>query len=299
MIYSSEFRLDHDRKEIFPFYSEDFPYVCMCVTINYFVGRGWHWHPAFEIDYVLEGDIVFQTPEGKIHLSKGDAIFINSNVIHDAHSANKDQNCKIYAILFGSSFLSGMYGSIFEKKYMFPLMQCRELSIYKIQPNTPHNISMLETLLKAVAITDKEEFGYEFEVRSALSKLWCMLLDETAKIRTSHQRKNNMDFERLKDMIQYIHVHYMEKITIKDIANAANISDRECSRCFRRCLNTPPAVYLNNYRITMSAKLLLQSNDSILNICMACGFSSSSYFGKLFRKTMGCTPRKYRENSQN
>ena len=191
-----------------------------------------------------------------------------------------------------------MYGSIFEKKYIFPILQCRELSFYKIQPNTPHRISILETLLKAVAITDQEEFGYEFEVRSALSKLWCMLLDETVKIRTSHQRKNNMDFERLKDMIQYIHEHYMEKITIRDIASAANISDRECSRCFRRCLNTSPVVYLNNYRITMSAKLLLQSNDSILNICMSCGFSSSSYFGKLFQKTMGCTPRKYRGISE-
>lgn len=297
MIYSSEFRLDRNKKEIFPSYSEDFPYVCMTATLNYFVGRGWHWHPAFEIDYVLEGTLDLQAPDGKIVLSRGDAVFINSNVMHDAHSASRESDCRIYAILFGGQFLSGMYGSIYEKKYIAPIASCRGLTAFRIQPDIPQNIHMIETFLQAVELTDREEFGYEFEVRAAIGRLWCMLLDVTAGLRASRPARSSMDSERLKTMLQYIHDHYMEKLSISHIARAANISDRECSRCFQRCLDISPASYLNNYRISMAAKLLLHTDDSILNICSACGFSSGSYFGKLFRQTMGCTPREYRSRA--
>ncbi len=294
MICSSEFQLDRNKREIFPSYSEDFPYVCMAASLNYFIGRGWHWHPAFEIDYVLDGSLDLRTPDGRITLSKGDAVFINSNVMHDAHSASRDKNCEIYAILFGDHFLSGMYGSIYEKKYIFPVSNCRELSAFRIRPDCPENIHMIETFLKTVEITEKEGFGYEFEVRSAVSRLWCLLFEATAQLREHRDTRGNADSERLKDMLQYIHEHYMDKIAIRHIAGAANISDRECCRCFRRCLNTSPVSYLNDYRVTMAAKLLLHTADSIQNICSACGFSSSSYFGRQFRHTMGCTPREYR-----
>lgn len=297
MIYSSEFRLDRNKKEIFPSYSDDFPYVCMKASLNYFIGRGWHWHPAFEIDYVLDGSLNLQTPDGRITLTKGDAIFINSNVTHDAHAADKDKNCEIYAILFGAPFLSGMYGSIYERKYIFPILNCRELSAFKIQPDSPQSIHIIESFLKAVELTDREPFGYEFEVRSEISRLWCLLLEATARVRGSQNAKTSADSERLKDMLQYIHDHYMDKIAIRHIADAAHISDRECSRCFQRCLNTSPVSYLNDYRITMAAKLLLHTDDSILSVCSACGFSSNSYFGKLFRHTMGCTPREYRASA--
>lgn len=299
MIYSSDFRLDRDGKEIFPSYSEEFPYECLSATLNYFIGRGWHWHPAFEIDYVLDGALDLQTPDGMIHLIKGDAIFINSNVMHDARSADRERNCHIYAILFGAQFLGGMYGSLYEQKYIFPIMNCRDLSAYKIAPDGPGNIHIIEAFLQAIELTEKEEFGYEFEVRSILSRLWCLLLQETAEIRTVHHVKNNADSERLKDMVNFIHENYMHKITIQNIARAANISERECSRCFHRCLNISPANYLNHYRISMSAKMLLGTAGSILEICQSCGFSSSSYFGKLFRETMGCTPREYRARPGN
>ncbi|WP_243117307.1 helix-turn-helix transcriptional regulator [Muricomes intestini] len=44
-----------------------------------------------------------------------------------------------------------------------------------------------------------------------------------------------------------------------------------------------------------AAKMLLQTNDSIMDIGEKCGFSSNSYFGKVFRESLGCTPKEYRE----
>jgi transcriptional regulator GlxA family with amidase domain len=96
-------------------------------------------------------------------------------------------------------------------------------------------------------------------------------------------------------MTQFIKDHCGEKLTLDDIAAAADISTRECTRCFARCINTSPIVYLTQTRLSMAADLLAGSAKSIIEISEECGFSSPSYFGKVFREAMGCTPKEYRD----
>ena len=83
------------------------------------------------------------------------------------------------------------------------------------------------------------------------------------------------------------------------IAAAAGICERECFRCFSDIMNTTPMEYLNRHRIVTAARMLAEGGHSVGEIAEACGFSTSSYFGKVFRQKMGCTPSEYRrENVQ-
>ena len=107
--------------------------------------------------------------------------------------------------------------------------------------------------------------------------------------------KNDAFSYAIKKMMQFIHEHYADKITLGDIAISTNISTRECSRCFQRCIKISPINYLNEHRIRMAAQMLLQTDKNIITISENCGFSSSSYFSKLFQKIMGCTPKNYRK----
>ena len=86
MIYTDEFRLNENRQEILTSLSDDFPYTCLDVTLDRLIGRSWHWHTALELDYVASGNMCLQTPEHTFLLKPGDAIFINTQVIHDARS---------------------------------------------------------------------------------------------------------------------------------------------------------------------------------------------------------------------
>ena len=81
----------------------------------------------------------------------------------------------------------------------------------------------------------------------------------------------------------------------EDIAASAGVSQRECLRCFRKNVGCTPFEYLNTYRIQQAAIQLIQTDRSILDIAVSCGFSTGSYFGKKFREVMHCTPREYRE----
>ena len=296
MIIKSGVNLGDNSEEIVPTHSEDFPYVCMYADLDSHIGQcfPWHWHALFEIDYVKEGEVDFCTSDNIYHLKKGDAIFINSNVLHTVRARDGVSGCKIYAHLFDMHFLSGMYNSIFEQNYFLPVLKCKTLQAAVIRPDSRRRLHMIEQILNALELNEKETFGYEFEIRTELSRFWCMLLEETKEIRSSDKNTSETDANRIKVMIQYIREHYAEKITLTDIAHAASVSGREYTRCFSRWLGLSPMNYLNDYRIRMAAKLLLQTDSSIITISESCGFSSNSYFGKVFHEIMGCTPKEYR-----
>lgn len=298
MIFSSPFPIDHTNKEILPMNSMEFPYMCNYTEFDKRIDRAvpWHWHPSFEFNYVIEGEVSVQVAETSILLKQGDAVFINSGIIHDVSARDKTEHVRIYSHIFSPQFLSGMSGSIFEQKYISPVTSSRDLPFYIIRPDTYQKVRMIEKLLKTVELAENEPFGYEFEIRAEFCRLWCMLLKETEELRIHSVPKSTVDTDRIKIMMQYIYDHYMEKIALSDIALSANISNRECTRCFQRCIKTSPVSYLNEYRIRTAAEMLLTTHNSIINISESCGFSSASYFGKAFQEAMGCTPRDYRKS---
>lgn len=59
-------------------------------------------------------------------------------------------------------------------------------------------------------------------------------------------------------------------------------------------MGVPFTAYLNSYRLTMAARLLLQSDDTVLLIASKVGFDNLSYFNRAFKKQFGMTPSAYR-----
>jgi len=80
------------------------------------------------------------------------------------------------------------------------------------------------------------------------------------------------------------------------LADSANISKSEASRCFQAYLQKSPVNYLLSYRPERAKYFLQQSGETINEIAERCGFQTASYFGKLFRREMGMTASQYRNN---
>ena len=104
-----------------------------------------------------------------------------------------------------------------------------------------------------------------------------------------------MDVTGDRSKMEYIENNFSRKVMLEDIAAAAGISTRECTRCFSKLIGQSPVDYLNHYRIRQAAGMLIESDMSIGTIAETCGFVSDSYFGKMFKESMGCTPRDYRK----
>lgn len=99
--------------------------------------------------------------------------------------------------------------------------------------------------------------------------------------------------ERIRQMLTYIHDHYMEEVHLKDIAKATSVSIGECCRCFQSMVGITPNQYLMKYRIEKSKEFLIGTEMTVTEVAYATGFSDSSYFIQCFRKYEGITPGEY------
>lgn len=296
MVVETNFSTGKEQQELFPQKKESFPYLCSTTMLDSTPDKSvpWHWHNMFEINYFVRGELSLQTPDKTQIIGAGDVNFINAGTLHTC-TAIGTTPCEYYTIHFDMHFLSGMYNSVYEEKYFLPIMRNSALQVWRIRPDSLPHLKMIEAVLRTVEVSREEPFGYEFEVRNLLSDFWRQLLIDTKDVQAGAAPQNVVDTERVKTMTSFIKEHCGEKLSLDDIAASAGISTRECTRCFSRCLNISPNVYLNQTRLSMAADLLAGSSKSIIEISEECGFSSPSYFGKVFRETMGCTPREYRD----
>ena len=140
-----------------------------------------------------------------------------------------------------------------------------------------------------------ENYGYEFQVRNALSNILLFVLSKMSV--DSSPSISPVQDERLKKMLTWMHRNLDKTISVSEIADTANICPRECQRIFQQYLHYSPIEYLQRIRIFHAAKLLTDSDAPITEIALNCGFSNPSYFSKQFKTIMGSRPREYRAAS--
>lgn len=103
---------------------------------------------------------------------------------------------------------------------------------------------------------------------------------------------------QIMQVVEYIQAYLNQNIQLKDLAQMLNLSQFHFSRLFKQSLGITPYQYLMQQRVEKAQQLLKQTNDSITNIALECGFSSHSHFGLQFRQITGITPKVYRANNQ-
>ncbi|MBY8975002.1 GlxA family transcriptional regulator [Rhodobacteraceae bacterium NNCM2] len=98
---------------------------------------------------------------------------------------------------------------------------------------------------------------------------------------------------KLVTVIQTMEQSTEEPISPSNLAKSVNMSTRQLERLFRRYLDRSPKRYYMELRLEKARNLLLQTNMSVINVALACGFTSPSHFSKCYRAHYNRTP--YRE----
>lgn len=120
-----------------------------------------------------------------------------------------------------------------------------------------------------------------------------------AEIEIDIDRNYYKQLIKIKQITQFIHKHYAEKITLQNIADKLHISISACSHSFKKFMKESIFEYILRYRIQQSLCLLQDKELSIMQISLKVGFSSTSYYSKLFKKYMKMTPKEYRNLLKN
>ncbi|MFA5561043.1 MAG: AraC family transcriptional regulator [Eubacteriales bacterium] len=96
-------------------------------------------------------------------------------------------------------------------------------------------------------------------------------------------------------VLDYLRQNYGHPITIKELAGVVYLSHSHLYRLFRRSVGLSPIEYLNKYRLTVAAGLLVSTRESVSSIAKKVGMDNQFYFSKLFKRKYGIPPTQYRK----
>lgn len=260
-------------------------------------GRGFHdihWHEEIQFTYVNKGTLITQVEGKEYKLEAGEALFINSGLIHVTTSMSDDG--EYVGFMFPEKLLGFFPGSRMEQNYVLPYLTSNTISAKAIHWGTKEEEEILGEIKKLEDLFNNKEnvVAYEYEVSVRLAYIWLKLIRMTLgnfrKVSSCYIQRQ----ERMKKMMQYIIEHYSEPITLKEIAGSASVSIEECRRCFKDIIKETPVHYLVSYRVMMGMELLRTTDLDITDIAFRVGFNDSSYFIQAFKKKNGMTPKQYR-----
>jgi AraC-like DNA-binding protein len=106
---------------------------------------------------------------------------------------------------------------------------------------------------------------------------------------------HTQDEDRMRNIHQYIYEHFTEKITVKDIAGVANMTETSFCRYFKTRTLKNFTRFVNEIRISYACRLLSNTNYTVTAVCFESGFNELSYFTRQFKKIMKLSPQQYQK----
>lgn len=256
----------------------------------------WHWHEEMEVLIVNNGLAEVSTDDASYSLKPGQGIVINQNVMHSIRSMD-EKNCTFYSLVFHPDYLFGYKSNYMQTQFLLPLQNFHLFKILVLNESDSWQGRMLDAVNDTIAANVTKHFGYEIATKGYLCLFWSELVAQLPQLDTAPPPHVSLDEQRVKQAMLFIRKHHADPISLEEIADSIHISKSECCRCFSRTLQMTPFEYLMKYRILEATKKMIDHpNDpmSIADIALSVGFNNISYFNKLFKKFLGCTPTYYR-----
>ena len=256
--------------------------------------ESWHSVPYWELILVCGKDLHFQRSDAKLLLNQGDFLILHP---HEAHTSwgKEPTNSGFYYAQFtwearGSSTARQTSAPGEESAIRLPVFghttcdgafhHFRELvDEYRHRP--PYSPARSASLFLEICI--------------GLARNSVGRSGESYPFRVDTPRQA----EIVGKVVKYLERHYAAPIGAEEIECALNLNYEYMSRTFRRAVGMTITDYIHILRIRRARKLLVESNrvDSVAEVAEAVGYSSAAYFGRIFRRLEGVSPRQFIKNA--
>ena len=283
------------QKELKKHGSDHFPFLVSYQCLSEYDSNSfmWHCHPEIEITYVKEGSMHYRINNRSFHLKEGDIIFGNSNALHSGEMENQE-DCSYIPITFDPKLIYGFFQSTICTRYVDPVIQNLAVCAVHIDYSEKWHETFRDRMLEVISLDKKKPDFYELDISIRMQLLWRLLVEHLPHQPVS-TTSDFTEYERIRRILSYIEQNYMNQITLDDISEHIHLCESECTRLFKRHMNTTLFSFLQEYRIERSLEYL-NTKESISSIAEKTGFSDSNYYSKVFSKIKGCSPREYRKN---
>lgn len=235
-----------------------------------------HWHEYIEFEFVVSGTGEHTYNNEKHTLRPGSAWMICHCDFHQIIATSK---MTIYNIQFSKDFLDEA------------LSANLSFSKFNIQLN-PAETSMLMQKVEELI----EESHHDFSYRNLMAK--CIISEIVVfMIRNSPPKLSLPKHSPVQQLVSYINAHFMENISLTDLANMSSLSPNYLGQLFKNQIGYTFHEFLNRLRLRYACNLLLTSNISIKEIAFLSGYRSVEYFLYIFKAKLNLTPQQYRNRA--
>ena len=121
--------------------------------------------------------------------------------------------------------------------------------------------------------------------------------DEARELSSSSYAKVHVESEsrRVLKVKDYIDTHYKDEIRLEQLADLIGMTPTAFSRYFKHRTGKNLSDYIVDIRLGYAARRLVDTSDTVAEVCYRCGFNTLSNFNRQFRKHKGCSPTEFRE----
>jgi AraC-like DNA-binding protein len=255
---------------------------------------GLHCHEFSEIVIITGGTGVHITGTDSYELQTGDTFVIGGDRPHDYLNID---NLSLINILFVPSELPLSLGDLQSLSGYHALFTLEPA--WRSQHNFASRLQLspaeLAEALRMVAKLEHELSERRLGFRLMAMALMLELVTFLSRKYTESRSLTSQTLIRIGETISYIHRNLDRPITLKELVAMSEMSRSNFLRMFEAAIGTSPIDYLIQLRIDEASRLLSSTERSITDIAFAVGFQDSNYFSRQFRKTLGLSPRSYRQ----
>ena len=239
-----------------------------------------HFHDEYEIYYLINGSRQFYINDKVYPLCGGSLAFVDGEDMHRTFSANNEPHTRFVACIKKSKL---------QKEFVNLTKPFLTGGAFSLTLNQQKEIQKLIDMI--IKECEESSFMHHEAIYALVTKLFI----DTSRLYCESSAIVNDCCNAAVNIINFINSHYSEKFTLEDISNNCNISISHLTRLFKASTGYSIVEYTNNLRIKKAAELIKNTELSISEIALKTGFSSFSYFGKMFFKHYSMSPLKYRK----
>ena len=243
-----------------------------------------HYHNELEFISVYEGDFICEVYGKEYCAHAGEVIFINSRV---PHSTKTDKPHRTGLLQFSeTSFSDNEITDIIKYSMRFQSQLSCPVAVIK-------NPELFRVIDEIFTETEEKLRSYEVFVKANIYRILGILYRDGI-LSDSERLYNSPEIQKILPILSYVNSAYSENITLDEVSEKLGFDRSYFCRIFKAGTGATFTEYLNFVRICKAEKKLHTTKNSILEISEAVGFSSVSYFNRMFKKYRNCSPRFYR-----
>lgn len=259
--------------------------------------RGATWHDRLELFIPLDGPARMRMGDQEVPLAAGDVLVVDNLKLHHVVDFPGFKT-RVVVISFMPEFVYSLGSPSHDYAFLLPFYSKLEKRPHIVRVADPASVTVLQAaarLVKCFAAVADRQF-YQAGCKAFLLELLYHMArhfraSELLRWEFLRQQQRSL---RLKKLFDHIRQHYADKLSIRQAATLAAMSQPQFMKAFKKVAGMTLVSYLNHVRLSNATRLLKETDLSIAEIASGTGFSDQSYFDKRFRRAFGQSPKEFR-----